>query len=577
MGCGSSTPAADGHQGGKQAAPVEAVKRAAESLSPAAFETLKSDVLAHAGAGDFSDAYELGLVLGAGAFGVVRSAKQKSTGTTVAVKTLPLPPDLRKSPKVGDNGRQGTGRSVSSDGSGSGMDFSVSDADPSEVDAEDILKEVSILRRLNNPYVLHLIDYYLTETSLHIVMDLLPGGPLLDHILAEGSHGYTEREALLAFQPLLRALHYLHSHDITHRDVKLDNLLLARPRDFSSAVLCDFGLASSHFESGQDGMRWCCGSAAYMAPEVARRQIPYSNSVDLWSAGVVLHLLLTGLTPFAPLLPPGSDPEATPDDDAQLAGAEAACWKVALDGAEWAAVSAPVKDLAAHLLSINPDERPAASAALAHACFDELLVDKKKAPLSATTSHLRRYAKALELPVAEYKKGAFLGTQGERCKNVFLVKAGLIEVLLPAPSASGGATTYTVAYTAGPGELVGEMDVQSIHRAASQSLLNHQPSFTRLPSFSLTPPGDAKQQAPAAGPSAEDMVAIARLRRVASKWVGKRRRTTLRAAQDSRVVVLNAKDMNFYVSHDHALAVEVEALAEKTEHLVRQSSGAARS
>ena len=71
----------------------------------------------------------------------------------------------------------------------------------------------------------------------------------------------------------------------------------------------------------------------------------------------------------------------------------------------------------------------------------------------------------------------------------------------------------------------------------------------------------------------DDLAAIVRLRKVATKWVGKRRRTMLRAASDGvRVVVLTAKDMRFFASHDQALATEVHAALERSES-ARRSSG----
>ena len=511
---------------------------------------MTADFWAHASKeASFWEAYELGEVLGTGAFGVVRSATRKATGERVAVKTLPLPLELR--------------RNGASDGppSSSGVDAAAAPASSGEIDAEDVLKETAILRRLHNPYVIHMLDYFLVDNSLHIVMDLLTGGPLLDELLSHGSHGYTEQEAMTAFQPLLRALHYLHSHDITHRDVKLENLLLARPGDLHSAVLCDFGLASAHFESGQDGMRWCCGSAAYMAPEVARRQVPYGCEVDLWSAGVVLHLLLTGLTPFAPVTACDADASShgMQDDDAQLAGAEAAGWRVAMDGPEWATVSAAAKELCGHLLSLHPGDRPAASAALAHDWFEPLLhPDKGKrraAPLGSMV-HLRRYAKALELPQAVFKKGQVLGTLGERSTSVFLVKEGTVEVLLP-----GEGGKFTVVQRAGPGELVGEVDWDMSSSRSTSNL-----SLASASSASLL------QAAPGKAITTDDMVAIVRLRKVATKWIGKRRRTMLRAASDTKVVVLKEKDMRFFVSHDPALATEVHAALERSES-ARRSSG----
>ena len=169
----------------------------------------------------------------------------------------------------------------------------------------------------------------------------------------------------------------------------------------------DFGLAAAQFEANaadEPGMRWLCGSAAYLAPEVYRRQIPYDCSVDMWSAGVVLHLLLTGLTPF-----PSSG-----GDDATLEAAEACGFVVTLDGPEWANVSPAARDLVGQLLTVAPGARATAARALMHAWSSGEGADapRRDAPaLPGTLAQLRSYAAAVQLPVVTFPKGALLSTK----------------------------------------------------------------------------------------------------------------------------------------------------------------------
>ena len=278
---------------------------------------------------------------------MVRRATHKKTKQAVAVKILRLPPSMRALVA-------GTAPPAPRASEGEA-------ADEEALDEEDILKEVAILRDLDSPFCIRLIAYYLGPAEagvIYLVQELLPGGPLLEALLAhEGA--YSEREARLGFEALLRGLHYLHLRGITHRDVKLDNLLLAKDADLSSAKLVDFGLAASSFEASpadENGMRWMCGSAAYMAPEVATRKVPYTCAVDMWSAGVVLHLLLTGLTPF----PAGKDDEDT------LRAAKEKRFAVRLDGPEWQNVSMAAKDLVTKLLTVKPESRINAARALMH-------------------------------------------------------------------------------------------------------------------------------------------------------------------------------------------------------------------
>ena len=278
---------------------------------------------------------------------MVRRATHKKSKQEVAVKILRLPPAMRALVA-------GTAPPAPRPSDGEA-------AEEEALDEEDILKEVAILRDLDSPFCIRLIAYYLGLAEagvIYLVQELLPGGPLLEALLAhEGA--YSEREARLGFEALLRGLHYLHLRGITHRDVKLDNLLLAKDADLSSAKLVDFGLAASSFEASpadENGMRWMCGSAAYMAPEVATRKVPYTCAVDMWSAGVVLHLLLTGLTPF----PAGKDDEDT------LRAAKEKRFAVRLDGPEWQNVSAAAKDLVTKLLTVKPEARINAARALMH-------------------------------------------------------------------------------------------------------------------------------------------------------------------------------------------------------------------
>jgi CRP-like cAMP-binding protein len=265
----------------------------------------------------------------------------------------------------------------------------------------------------------------------------------------------------------------------------------------------DFGLAAATFESNPDdeaGMRWLCGSAAYMAPEIYRGAVPYSCAVDMWSAGVVLHLLLTGLTPFV-----GGE-----DDEATLREAARKGFNVSYDGPEWAGVSAPARELVAALLTPAPGARASAARALMHewtgADGEGMGADsnskkaaaKAAAPpaagdaaLAGTLAQLRRYAAAVQLPVVTFAKGAMISTSGERLgDSVYLIKKGTVEVLVPEGSSaaavaahrsgeegeasdanghggdrraksrgSGGAPRFRLVATRSAGDLVGDMGV----------------------------------------------------------------------------------------------------------------------
>lgn len=86
-----------------------------------------------------------------------------------------------------------------------------------------------------------------------------------------------------------------HCRNVTHRDLKLENLLLVNPGKIDYIKIVDFGLARHTISS----MATVCGTPQYVAPEVIKRDIQfYGKTVDMWSVGVILYILLSGYPPF---------------------------------------------------------------------------------------------------------------------------------------------------------------------------------------------------------------------------------------------------------------------------------------
>ena len=90
---------------------------------------------------------------------------------------------------------------------------------------------------------------------------------------------------------MLHGLEYLHSRDIVHRDIKLENLLLA---DNGVVKICDFGWCSP---PGDECRNILCGTYEYMAPEVVK-ELDYTAKVDVWSVGVLAFEMVHGKSPF---------------------------------------------------------------------------------------------------------------------------------------------------------------------------------------------------------------------------------------------------------------------------------------
>ena len=128
---------------------------------------------------------------------------------------------------------------------------------------------------------------------VHVVMELLEGPELVDAVAADG--GYSESDAKIVMRSMLDAIAFMHARGVVHRDLKLENLVLARPGDVSSVTLVDFGLAKAL--TARERAENVCGTLAYVAPE-ALVAGQYGRGVDVWALGVAMHALLTGTWPF---------------------------------------------------------------------------------------------------------------------------------------------------------------------------------------------------------------------------------------------------------------------------------------
>ncbi|KAM1168422.1 hypothetical protein FF1_030308 [Malus domestica] len=161
------------------------------------------------------------------------------------------------------------------------------------VDIEDVRREVEIMQHLPpHPNIVTLKDTYEDGDAVHIVMELCEGGELFDRIVARGH--YTERAAAGVMRTIVEVVQMCHKHGVMHRDLKPENFLFANKKETASLKAIDFGL-SVFFKPGEQ-FNEIVGSPYYMAPEVLKRN--YGPEVDIWSAGVILYILLCGVPPF---------------------------------------------------------------------------------------------------------------------------------------------------------------------------------------------------------------------------------------------------------------------------------------
>jgi calcium-dependent protein kinase len=128
-------------------------------------------------------------------------------------------------------------------------------------------------------------------------MELCKGGELFDRIIKRNEQGnpFTEKEAATIFKQLMSAVSYCHSNKIVHRDLKPENLLLLDENDDTRIKIIDFG-TSLIFKKKNSSMFDRVGTAYYISPEVIDGY--YDEKCDVWSAGIILYVLLCGYPPF---------------------------------------------------------------------------------------------------------------------------------------------------------------------------------------------------------------------------------------------------------------------------------------
>ncbi|MBA0595348.1 hypothetical protein Gorai_012220, partial [Gossypium raimondii] len=160
-------------------------------------------------------------------------------------------------------------------------------------DVDDVRREISILQHLTGqPNIVEFKGAYEDAWNLHLVMELCSGGELFDRITAKRS--YSERQASSICRQIMNVVHACHFMGVMHRDLKPENFLMVSKDEDSQIKATDFGL-SVFIEEGRM-YKDLVGSPYYVAPEVLQRK--YGKEIDVWSAGVILYILLSGVPPF---------------------------------------------------------------------------------------------------------------------------------------------------------------------------------------------------------------------------------------------------------------------------------------
>jgi len=150
-------------------------------------------------------------------------------------------------------------------------------------------REISVLKSINHPNVVSLIEVLKSSNHFYIVMELITEGELFDKIVQ--AKRFEEKTARLYFQQLFDGISYCHKKGIAHRDLKPENLLLHK----DNLKISDFGL--SGISNSDTLLTTVCGTPHYVAPEVLSGS--YDGRIaDIWSMGIILYVMLSGCHPF---------------------------------------------------------------------------------------------------------------------------------------------------------------------------------------------------------------------------------------------------------------------------------------
>mgnify|MGYP002624177292 FL=1 len=157
---------------------------------------------------------------------------------------------------------------------------------------QKLISEIKIHKSLHHPQIVAFEHYFEDTENVYILLEMCHNQTLNE--LLKRRKRLTEIEVQCYIVQLIKALKYLHSHRVIHRDLKLGNLFLT---DKMELKVGDFGLATKLDFEGER-KRTVCGTPNYIAPEILDGKTGHSYEVDIWSLGVIVYTLIIGKPPF---------------------------------------------------------------------------------------------------------------------------------------------------------------------------------------------------------------------------------------------------------------------------------------
>lgn len=227
--------------------------------------------------------WQLGKTIGKGGCSTVRLVRHKDTGQVGAAKII--------SRKMAESVRAQSLANLAETPDRSLQDL-VAAGRAMPPPPPGLLREIAIMKLLSHDNIVQLFDVWENHNELYLIMEYVEGGELFHYV--EECRGLCELESVYIFRQIVAAMLYCHRIHIHHRDLKPENILI--DRQSRRIKLVDFGMAALQPEGKK--LTTACGSPHYAAPEVIRSR-PYDGAqADVWSCGVILYVMLTGMTPF---------------------------------------------------------------------------------------------------------------------------------------------------------------------------------------------------------------------------------------------------------------------------------------
>lgn len=150
-----------------------------------------------------------------------------------------------------------------------------------------------------HPNVIKLYEVFEGEQTFYFVMEILEGTSLYEEIKKHAQNPYKDDEVREIIGMLVDGIAYCASKNIMHRDIKPENLLFGKVNNQKVLKIVDFGLGA--YADDDPYLFPKCGTPGFVAPEIANlvdKTKPYSTICDMFSVGVIFHILLTGEAVF---------------------------------------------------------------------------------------------------------------------------------------------------------------------------------------------------------------------------------------------------------------------------------------